>query len=72
MFGMVGWSVAVPTLIGLAIGIWIDRTWPSQYSFTLMGMLLGLMSGLSSAWYWVNHEGSLIEEEEKDEENELL
>ena len=30
MFGIVGWSVAVPTLAFLALGIWIDRRWPSQ------------------------------------------
>ncbi len=30
MFGIVGWAVAIPTLIGIAVGLWIDRTWPSQ------------------------------------------
>ena len=70
MFGVVGWSVVVPTLLGLAIGIWIDRTWPSQYSFTLMGLLGGLIFGLASAWYWVNFEGNLIQEEELDEEKD--
>jgi len=24
MFGLIGWSVAIPTLIGVAVGIWID------------------------------------------------
>ena len=33
MFGIVGWSVAIPTLIGIAVGLWIDRTWPSRYSW---------------------------------------
>jgi ATP synthase protein I len=70
MFGAVGWSVVVPTLIGLAIGIWIDRTWPSQYSFTLMGLLGGLIAGVMSAWYWVTFEGNLIEDEEKGEEKD--
>ena len=36
MFGLVGWSVAIPTLIGIATGIWIDKRWPSPYSWTLM------------------------------------
>ena len=36
MFGIVGWAVAIPTLIGIALGLWIDRTWPSQYSWALM------------------------------------
>jgi ATP synthase protein I len=69
MFGVVGWSVMVPTLLGLALGIWIDRTWVSQYSFTLMGLIGGLLAGLMSAWYWVSNEGALIKGEEKDEES---
>jgi ATP synthase protein I len=28
LFGLVGWSVALPTLLSLALGIWLDRTWP--------------------------------------------
>jgi ATP synthase protein I len=71
MFGLVGWSVALPTLIGLAVGIWIDATWPQiPYSFTLMGLIGGLLAGLYSAWHWVNSEGNIIEREEKDEKSE--
>jgi ATP synthase protein I len=71
MFGVVGWSVALPTLIGLAIGIWIDSTWPElPYSFTLMGLIGGLLLGLFSAWNWVNSEGNIIEREEEDEDRE--
>ncbi|MEZ4583866.1 MAG: AtpZ/AtpI family protein [Caldilineaceae bacterium] len=53
MFGLVGWSVAVPTLAFAALGIWIDRTWPSRYSWTLMLLLLGVGLGCASAWYWL-------------------
>jgi ATP synthase protein I len=71
MFGVVGWSVAIPTLTGLALGIWIDSTWPElPYSFTLMGLLGGLILGMLSAWHWVNYEGNLIEREEKDDNSE--
>ena len=24
MFGLVGWSIAVPTLAGIALGVWLD------------------------------------------------
>jgi ATP synthase protein I len=57
MFGVVGWSVAIPTLIGIAIGIWIDRSWPSQFSWTLMLLIGGLMLGCMNAWYWVRKGG---------------
>ena len=43
VFGVVGWSVAIPTLVGIALGVWIDRTWPSQYSWTLMLLFLGVV-----------------------------
>ncbi len=70
MFGIVGWSVAVPTVILLALGIWIDRTWPSPYSWTLMFLFVGVVIGCANAWYWVNRERSMItalREEENDE-----
>jgi ATP synthase protein I len=56
MFGLVGWSVAVPTLIGVAVGVWIDRTWSGRYSWTLMGLVLGVIVGCINAWYWVKRE----------------
>lgn len=56
LFGMVGWTIAITTLIGVAIGIWIDRTWPSSYSWTLMMLFIGLIIGCINAWYWINKE----------------
>lgn len=56
MFGMVGWSVALPTLIGIALGIWIDTTWAGPYSWTLMLLFIGVMIGCLNAWYWVKRE----------------
>jgi len=56
MFGLVGWSVAIPTLMGIAFGIWIDRTWPSAYSWTLMGLVAGVTLGCLNAWFWVKRE----------------
>ncbi|MGA1622854.1 MAG: AtpZ/AtpI family protein [Synechocystis sp.] len=56
LFGMVGWSVIIPTLIGLALGVWIDRRFPSPYSWSLMLLLLGVALGCLNAWYWVQRE----------------
>lgn len=53
MFGMVGWSVAVPTLLGVALGIWLDKTFPQSFSWTLTGLILGLIAGCVIAWNWV-------------------
>lgn len=53
MFGVVGWSIAIPTLIGTAVGYWIDTSWPSRFSWTLMLLILGVALGCFNAWYWV-------------------
>lgn len=52
-FGVVGWSVVIPTLVGIAIGLWIDNNWPSRFSWTLMLLIGGVMIGCVNAWYWV-------------------
>ena len=66
MFGVIGWSVAVPMLLSLALGIWIDRRWPSQYSWTLMFLFLGVVLGCLNAWYWLTRERAKIEQARED------
>lgn len=69
-FGVIGWSVVAPALIGLFVGIWIDRTLPGRFSWTLMLFLGGLALGCYNAWRWLFFESGLIErEEEQDDEN---
>lgn len=67
-FGMVGWSVVVPALIGLFTGIWIDHNWPGRFSWTLMLFLGGLMLGCYNAWRWLHFESGLIEREERSDD----
>ena len=57
VFGVVGWSVAIPTLAGVALGLWIDRMWPSQFSWALMLLIGGVMLGCLNAWFWVKKAG---------------
>ena len=56
MFGLVGWSVEVPTLIGIALGRWIDRTWPGEISWTLTFLFIGVVMGCLNAWRWIQRE----------------
>lgn len=56
MFGLVGWSVAIPTLAGIALGVWIDRRWPGQISWTLTLMFVGVVLGCLNAWRWIGEE----------------
>lgn len=67
MIGVVGWSVAIPTLIGVAIGLWIDRILPSRFSWTLMLLIGGVMVGCMNAWYWVRRGGTPPPEPEEKE-----
>lgn len=56
MFGLVGWSVAVPAVLGTAFGIWLDRRWPDDVSWTLTFLIIGVATGCLHAWYWIKHE----------------
>ena len=56
MFGLVGWSIAVPTLIGVALGVWLDQRWPDSISWTLTLLLTGVAIGCLNAWYWIKQE----------------
>ena len=63
MSGLIGWSVTVPTLIGAAAGMWVDRHYPSTYSWTLMLLLMGLIVGCLNAWHWVDSEYKEMQED---------
>ena len=67
VFGVVGWSVMIPFLICLAIGIYIDATWQSGISWTLTLLVVGATLGALNAWYWVSKERKTIEEESERE-----
>jgi ATP synthase protein I len=56
MMGLVGWSVAVPTLLGAALGLWPDKHYPGKHSWTLALLVGGLVIGCFNAWHWVARE----------------
>ncbi len=56
MFGMVGWSVSVPVLLGTALGIWLDKSYPQTFSWTLTCLISGLIIGCIIAWNWIKTE----------------
>ncbi|WP_086540408.1 AtpZ/AtpI family protein [Algoriphagus antarcticus] len=69
MMGMVGWSVAVPALLGAALGIWLDKSYPQTFSWTLTFLMVGIIGGVIIAWSWVNKEDKEVHKnnEENDE-----
>lgn len=56
LFGLIGWSIAIPALAGVALGIWIDMHWPSRVSWTLTLLLIGVAAGCVNAWRWMKQE----------------
>jgi ATP synthase protein I len=70
MMGLVGWSVAIPALLGAALGIWLDQHYPGERSFTLALLVAGLTLGCFNAWHWISREQSDMLEQEKDTDDE--
>jgi ATP synthase protein I len=66
MMGLIGWSVAVPTLLGTALGIWLDKHHAGRHSWTLTLLVVGLSIGCLNAWHWVAKEDKAMQEEQED------
>lgn len=69
MMGLIGWSVAVPTLLGAALGIWLDNRYPGSHSWTLSLLVIGLVIGCVNAWYWMRKEEAAMREEQENHDD---
>jgi ATP synthase protein I len=56
MRGLVGWSVAMPVLVGAGLGFWLDANYPASHSWMLLLMPIGLALGCFNTWRWVSRE----------------
>ena len=65
MMGLIGWSVAIPTLVGAALGLWLDRRFPGGRSWTLALLVVGLTIGCLNAWFWVSKEDKAMRDEQE-------
>ena len=68
MMGLIGWSVAVPTLLGAALGLWLDKHHPGKHAWTLTLLVAGLTIGCLNAWHWVAKEDKAMREEQGDDD----
>ncbi|BBO85811.1 ATP synthase I [Desulfosarcina ovata subsp. sediminis] len=66
MFGVVGWAVAIPTVLCIFLGVWIDLRWPGPYSWTLMLLVAGVALGCLNAGFWVKREKHSIDREREE------
>ena len=66
MMGLIGWSVATPTVLGAALGLWLDKRYPGPHSWTLTLLIIGLITGCLTAWRWVADEDRQMRDERED------
>lgn len=69
-FGLIGWSVVVPTLLGAALGRWLDSNHPGGRNWTLALLVAGLSLGCLNAWHWIRREHLAILEETSDDSHD--
>lgn len=55
-FGMIGWSIAVPTVSGVFLGLWLDKIAPQNFSWTIALLFGGVVLGAVIAWRWIDKE----------------
>lgn len=68
MMGLIGWSVVIPTLLGTALGIWLDKSHPGEHSWTLALLVAGLTLGCLNAWNWVAKEDQAMRDEQENDD----
>ena len=68
MMGLIGWSVAIPTVLGAALGLWLDDRYPGKLSWTLALLMAGLAIGCLNAWRWVANEDKAMREDRSDDD----
>jgi len=60
MLGLFGWSVALPMLFGIVVGLWLDFDHPGGHVWTLSLMAAGIAIGCLQAWHWISKENREI------------
>ena len=64
VFGLIGWSVAVPAVMFTLFGVWLDNKYPGGRSYTLALLVAGIALGCFNAWFWVQRKMKELQEEE--------
>ena len=64
-FGLVGFSIVLPLAALIWLGTYLDKSFPVGFSWTMMGIILGLVLGGINAWRWIQKEEDVIEKDSK-------
>ncbi|WP_254435236.1 AtpZ/AtpI family protein [Pandoraea communis] len=57
--GILGWAITLPSLIGLFVGRWLDRSFGTGVLFSAALLMVGAGVGLWSAWRWMHRQTEL-------------
>ncbi len=53
VFGIIGWSISIPTLLGILLGVYLDKNFQTDFSWTLTLLFIGVIVGCLNAWHWI-------------------
>lgn len=53
LFGIVGWSISIPTVLGIALGVFLDKRYTQSFSWTITFLFAGVILGSFNAWHWI-------------------
>lgn len=68
--GVYGWQMAIPVLLGVMLGLFLDKELPSpSFSWTLNFILIGFVVGIFNANRWLKKEGIIARKKKKKEKN---
>jgi ATP synthase protein I len=56
MIGVLGWTIVIPTLLGVFAGRWLDREFGTRIFWTLGLLTAGLALGCALAWRRIHRE----------------
>ncbi|MGO8692800.1 MAG: AtpZ/AtpI family protein [Rectinemataceae bacterium] len=51
--GIVGWSVAIPILLGIVLGRWMDSLFGTGPALMIVFLVAGIVLGCGAAWRWI-------------------
>jgi ATP synthase protein I len=54
--GVLGWIIVVPTLLGLFVGRWLDRSFGTGIFWSGALLVLGVTLGFWSGWRWMHRQ----------------
>ena len=69
-FGVIGWSIVVPTVGGAFLGLWLDQVAPQNFSWPIALILGGVVTGSLIAWRWIEKESADPQDESAEAEND--